>query len=149
MVATLQAPVVGLWATIAELQATILELRATSVRLEQRVRDSGIRMGRHMGKTSRPPSSDLPGAPKRRLPDAVAVDAVANTFTSPTSGPLSNPDASAWRPAGCTDWAVGLGCRGLHREQRRPCRPQTPCRNCLAPSYPGRGITSHQVRVPN
>jgi len=58
VVATLQALVV-------ELQATIAEQRATIVRLEERVWDLETRVGQHSGNSSRPPSSDLPGTPKR------------------------------------------------------------------------------------
>ena len=39
--------------------------------------------------------------------------------------------------------------RGLHREHGRPCRPPAPPRLRLTPGYPGRGRTSHLVRVPN
>ena len=58
VVATLQALVV-------ELRATIVDLRAANVRLEERVRDLETRVGQHSGNSSRPPSSDLPGTPKR------------------------------------------------------------------------------------
>ena len=65
VVATLQALVDELLATNAGQQATILELRAANVRLEERVRDLETRVGQHSGNSSRPPSSDLPGTPKR------------------------------------------------------------------------------------
>jgi len=58
VVATLQA-------LVLEQQATIVDLRAAIVRLEERARDLEIRVGQHSGNSSRPPSSDLPGTPKR------------------------------------------------------------------------------------
>ena len=85
--ATLRALVAELQATIAEQRATIVDLRSANVRVEERVRDLETRVGQHSGNSSRPPSSDLPGTLKRRLPARVAVDAVANPVTSPTSGP--------------------------------------------------------------
>jgi len=63
--ATLQALVAELQLTIAEQRATIVDLRAANVRLEERVRDLETRVGQHSGNSSRPPSSDLPGTPKR------------------------------------------------------------------------------------
>ena len=65
VVATLQALVVELRATNAGQQATILDLRATITQLQERVRDLETRVGQHSGNSSRPPSSDLPGTPKR------------------------------------------------------------------------------------
>ncbi|MCX5985506.1 MAG: DUF6444 domain-containing protein, partial [Chloroflexi bacterium] len=65
VVATLQALVVELLATNAGQQATILDLRAANARLDERVRDLETRVGQHSGNSSRPPSSDLPGTPKR------------------------------------------------------------------------------------
>ena len=57
--------VATLLALVVELRATIAEQRATIVRLEERVRDLETRVGQHSGNSSRPPSSDLPGTPKR------------------------------------------------------------------------------------
>ncbi|NBT26382.1 MAG: IS66 family transposase, partial [Actinobacteria bacterium] len=65
VIGTLQALVVELRATNAGQQATILELRATITQLQERVRDLETRVGQHSGNSSRPPSSDLPGAPER------------------------------------------------------------------------------------
>ena len=79
VVATLQALVVELRATIAEQRATIaeqratnagqqaviLEFRSTITQLQERVRDLETRVGQHSGNSSRPPSSDLQGTPKR------------------------------------------------------------------------------------
>ena len=50
---------------IAEQQAVIAEQRATITQLQERVRDLETRVGQHSGNSSRPPSSDLPGTPKR------------------------------------------------------------------------------------
>ena len=58
VIATLQSLVV-------ELRATIAEQRATITQLQERVRDLETRVGQHSGNSSRPPSSDLPGTPKR------------------------------------------------------------------------------------
>ena len=58
VIATLQS-------LVAEQQATIVDLRAVNARLEERVRDLETRVGQHSGNSSRPPSSDLPGTPKR------------------------------------------------------------------------------------
>ena len=58
MIATLQSLVV-------EQPAVIADLRAANVRLEERVRVLETRVGQHSGNSSRPPSSDLPGPPKR------------------------------------------------------------------------------------
>jgi len=63
--ATLQALVSDLRAVITEQEAVITEQRATIVRLEERVRDLEARVGQHSGNSSRPPSSNLPGTPKR------------------------------------------------------------------------------------
>ena len=65
MTATLQALVGDLRATIAEEQAVITEQRAMIVRMEERVRDLVTRVGQESGNSSRPPSSDVPGTPKR------------------------------------------------------------------------------------
>ena len=54
-----------LQALVAEQQAVITEQRAMIARLEERVRDLETRVGQHSGNSSRPPSSDLPGTPKR------------------------------------------------------------------------------------
>ena len=43
----------------------IAEQRATITQLQERVRDLETRVGQHSGNSSRPPSSDLPGTPKR------------------------------------------------------------------------------------
>jgi len=65
VIATLQALVDELWATNAEQQATILKLRETITQLQERVRDFETRVGLRSGNSSRLPSSDLPGTPKR------------------------------------------------------------------------------------
>jgi len=90
VIATLQA-------LLGELRSTIAEQRAMVVRLEERVRDLETRVGHHSGNSSGPPSSGLPGTPKRpqSLP-SVAWDAVADPVTSPTSGPWRHPDGSKW-----------------------------------------------------
>ena len=51
--------------SLVELRATIVYLRAAIVRLEERVWDLETRVGQHSGNSSPPPSSDLPGTPKR------------------------------------------------------------------------------------
>ena len=58
MVATLQA-------LVDELRATVAEHLARVFRLEERVWDLETRVGQHLGNSSRPPSSDLPGVPDR------------------------------------------------------------------------------------
>jgi transposase len=58
VIATLQA-------TIPELRAVNVDLRATITQEQERVRDLETRVGQHSGNSSRPPSSDLPGTPKR------------------------------------------------------------------------------------
>ena len=63
--ATLQAIVVELQATVADQRVTIVDPRAANVRLEERDRDFENWAGQHSGNSSRPPSSDLPGTPKR------------------------------------------------------------------------------------
>ncbi len=50
---------------IATMQALVGDLRATITQLQERVRDLETRVGQHSGKSSRSPSSDLPGTPKR------------------------------------------------------------------------------------
>ena len=65
MTATLQALVGDLRATIAEEQAVITEQRVMIVRVDERVRDLVTRVGRESGNSSRPPSSDVLGTPKR------------------------------------------------------------------------------------
>ena len=65
MTTTMQALVAKLQTTIAEQRAVIVDLRAANARLEERVRDLETRVGQHSGNSSLPPSSDLPGTPKR------------------------------------------------------------------------------------
>ena len=57
--------IASLQAAIAELRAVNVDLRATIPQLQERVRDLETRVGQHSGNSSRPPSSDLPGTPKR------------------------------------------------------------------------------------
>jgi len=86
--------------------------------------------------------------PSARHPGPGAGDAVANPVTSPTSGPLRHADdrgdLSDARHA-----PVRLPGQGMHREHGRPCRPPAPPHSRLTLGSPGRGRTSHQLRVPN
>ena len=54
-----------LQALVVEQQATIAEQLATITQLQDRVRNLATRLGQHAGNSSRPPSSGLPGTPKR------------------------------------------------------------------------------------
>ena len=65
VIATLQATIAELRAANVDLRAVNVDLRAVNARLEERVRDLETRVGQHSGNSSRPPSSDLPGTPKR------------------------------------------------------------------------------------
>ena len=65
VIATLQATIAELRAVNVDLRALNVDLRAANARLEERVRDLETRVGQHSGNSSRPPSSDLPGTPKR------------------------------------------------------------------------------------
>ena len=104
------------------------------VRLEERVRDLETRVGQDSGNSSRPPSSDLPGTPKR--PTSRPRGQVANPITSPTSGPLRHADGrgdlldARPGPVRLLGWSV-------HREHGRPRRP---------PALPS--VTVHGGRVP-